>query len=915
MTELDESLMQSLNLVDVFGSRYLGDDEVKEMDRDEASPSPETDEDSASESESENNNQQQEQQDGKGDQGKPQQQQAAPVRRRRRQVSKAATGARVVRRGVGQSKSMDAREAALLARVPHGQSAKDNDGMARKTPLKQRRRDPRAQNGGISKGHPPSEEKEKSRSPAANSKSSHPDDRENPRGEGHTQTGASRKVIRKGAPHDSASGALTDTEAQPRRARSRRPVSPRRPSSPRRTMSPRRTPSRGVVAVDNNKATSRGRQESLDATSPVSLKAAVKPPSIVLQRQPADAIQQGALRIPPYLRQDATQSGKPGLETGKAPSLRRVSEPTERPSLQGTRPPSVRRLTEPTPGTMNAPQDGIAPGKLAAQSTRRGTEPTASSRASTPPLDESLTDAERGLIEDQPPHGQDDASSRESDEEEQQPSAAVLQFDPTQTDNVFLAKQVSNPTSEYHLKNKDGTEKVINIAGMEDPLGEIYQSNQNAVQPMFDFLGDQPDEEQQEHTESAEREAMDEAARLREVLPCDHPQVVPKTLTPSAAAVANSAITSKPEDKPEDKPHPPRRRIVKGGPSGKPKPRPRPQEGDSRGPPQRRGVKATASMPVRPRKTPGSHAEPEGKPHKKMVNDAKNYSQFFKDQNEDEPTEEKANGPRHKPRPRPRPRRTVPATDDAESECDTAPRPLRRVKKKPPQTDRKLKNAVSQRSFNDSFSGSTKGRPAGSTRDLNDSFTSFGSRKSKKSALNDSFAFSDTETLDVRRRDRKDFSKPFPEPATDDEGDSGVATGRALQFNPNFASFAAAVPAPLPISPDKPAESKKSLTDPFENSGRTAVDIDAIDTDAPSSPGAHKSKPKLKSVGLAVSIGRYFRKGRGGNGTDVESSDAENSSVVSGLFAKRARKHHLLLDGSSSSMDDPSINFDLPGTL
>ena len=47
--------------------------------------------------------------------------------------------------------------------------------------------------------------------------------------------------------------------------------------------------------------------------------------------------------------------------------------------------------------------------------------------------------------------------------------AAVLQFNPTQTDNVFMAKQVANPSSDLHMKNKDGTECVFNILGM-DPL-------------------------------------------------------------------------------------------------------------------------------------------------------------------------------------------------------------------------------------------------------------------------------------------------------------------------------------------------------------------------------------------------------------------------------------------------------------
>jgi hypothetical protein len=65
----------------------------------------------------------------------------------------------------------------------------------------------------------------------------------------------------------------------------------------------------------------------------------------------------------------------------------------------------------------------------------------------------------------------------------------VLQFDPTQSNNVYRVQQVSNAGSSYQVKNSDGTCSTVQIAEIVDRKTEGMLTNNES--PIFDFLEDQ----------------------------------------------------------------------------------------------------------------------------------------------------------------------------------------------------------------------------------------------------------------------------------------------------------------------------------------------------------------------------------------------------------------------------------------
>ena len=503
---------------------------------------------------------------------------------------------------------------------------------------------------------------------------------------------------------------------------------------------------------------------------------------------------------------------------------------------------------------------------------------------------------------------------RESDDNENDSShsddgdqSTVIQFDPMQADNVFRAKQVSSTVSGgIHMKNKDGTESVFNVTGMQDPLSGAHSAVTGrafyvAPPPMFDFLGDQPDEEEQEHTESAEREAFDESLRLKEIQ-LHSPEEVPKQPKGPMPKLR--------------KPPPPtgenrRKKVMHKEPSKKLRPRRSSnEERTSRRAPVRRGVRPSKTMSSVHLPRRGSADSEKRSRHKRMVTDSKNYSQFFKESNTTKEAQKmKIPQSSSKPAVRARPRaiqRSISQTtyEASDSEADAATsRPRRIRKRQPSRTERKPRPSQRNPDSKGSF-------PVSDTEQLKNESGPSGIK-------NDCLSFSDTEAFASKRIN---FSADFAANAFPDAGQTDVekSTRRDHDLHTDLFGKGSTLDGSL-------GSSRSFVTGPFKqesvsncslekSSGQLVSEMTATeDTDIPDSP--EKSSRK----GLGSTIGRYFRKGTrsngGGGATDTESSDADNMSVASGgsrLFGKRrAKQHQLLGDESFSSVDD-SVGFAVP---
>jgi hypothetical protein len=81
-----------------------------------------------------------------------------------------------------------------------------------------------------------------------------------------------------------------------------------------------------------------------------------------------------------------------------------------------------------------------------------------------------------------------------TDDSDIEDKGTVMQFDPTQSDNVYRVKQVASEDSTFSVKNKDGTTTSCLIAEFDDPLSTAQLANQNKKDaPMFDLLGSDTD--------------------------------------------------------------------------------------------------------------------------------------------------------------------------------------------------------------------------------------------------------------------------------------------------------------------------------------------------------------------------------------------------------------------------------------
>lgn len=87
--------------------------------------------------------------------------------------------------------------------------------------------------------------------------------------------------------------------------------------------------------------------------------------------------------------------------------------------------------------------------------------------------------------------------SRASSQEEscsKSAAGSVLQFDPTQMDNVYRVKQVTNEDSGF-CHSQNGHSFDVSIASIQDPLSGVHAMQQpgHAKKPMFDLLGNDED--------------------------------------------------------------------------------------------------------------------------------------------------------------------------------------------------------------------------------------------------------------------------------------------------------------------------------------------------------------------------------------------------------------------------------------
>ena len=859
-------LQESLNLGDVFGSRYLGDLAKESLVDANGSKKRETrakaEECSDSESASDA--------DGNDIQSEAATKRSHVQQRRRRVGSGGGTTqrrqsgggpGRPVRRVV---KDAGEGNGAVLAKFsqsspgqmnsPKKENQNDVDHTSRKAPVRQRRRDPRVQNTAIN-------------TPGADTEKEKPNRairRDVPTSDDLLMTPSRkpRNAIKEGAMVVAAAANLT-ADAQSERSRRRR--SSGRATSPRRAASPRKSRQDDCKI---NKDPYKGRATPTDAESESS-RMESKSPDVIVQYQ------QRVLSTPV----DHDGSHFPESHGRRIDDIPQFPESQHRSHAELIH---IMEQHQQSPRSLNEAEDEL--------------------------IEEASRGSQSGAIK--PYYDKDSSDEDEEDEEEElNQSATVLQFDPTQAGGVFMAKQASTEDSDIHMKNKDGSECVFNIAGMADPLGDVFsRQGQPATQPMFDFLGDQPDEEQQEHTESAEREAFEESIKLREILPPSPDPVglsllkvgqkVPPKTRPKSESRPGEPSTSTSHGTLQA----PKKRVVRG--TGKPRTRPpmvsRSQsssEPATRPTPIKRGVKSSKTMSSRHSPRQVNAPETEEKSHKKLVNDSKNYSRFFYDsKSEDKAADAELETTvlRPNPKPRQRVRRSTQKSEDAigysESETEQVPRPRRTRKKPAPGAEGKIKKqqgpppTTRNRKNNDSFALSdTEGRGGKLHR-----------------GKGDAFAFSDTEAMGSKRREFKPDFKAGPFPFAPSVGADPIGSSK-------LNNSASGLFADNPDISDLAKSPVKSFEKP------------PVETTSDNDTDNEKSDRRGKKSHVIGSIGRYFgRKGKsGGSGTEVDQSDTDNASVKSGssrLFgARRVKQQHFsLLSGSVSSMEDTSLDFDLP---
>jgi len=114
----------------------------------------------------------------------------------------------------------------------------------------------------------------------------------------------------------------------------------------------------------------------------------------------------------------------------------------------------------------------------------------------------------------------------ESDTDDDSEADTVLQFDPTQNDNLYRVKQVASENSSLTITNADGTQVDGHISQVFDPVGDAQEilgsSGHHEEEPIFDFLEDN-DLETDKDNGAADAGALDE--RLTE-LPSAKPVVL-----------------------------------------------------------------------------------------------------------------------------------------------------------------------------------------------------------------------------------------------------------------------------------------------------------------------------------------------------------------------------------------------------
>jgi hypothetical protein len=104
----------------------------------------------------------------------------------------------------------------------------------------------------------------------------------------------------------------------------------------------------------------------------------------------------------------------------------------------------------------------------------------------------SLTEAENSWA-DEASRASTYQSGCTEDSDDDSDDNTVLQFDPTQSDNVSRVRQVQKEDSTYNIKNGDGKCITGHITELDDPLSEAHLASQPKQDtPVFDLLGSDP---------------------------------------------------------------------------------------------------------------------------------------------------------------------------------------------------------------------------------------------------------------------------------------------------------------------------------------------------------------------------------------------------------------------------------------
>jgi hypothetical protein len=515
--------------------------------------------------------------------------------------------------------------------------------------------------------------------------------------------------------------------------------------------------------------------------------------------------------------------------------------------------------------------------------------------------------------------GGEGSNNSYDDDDSNSDDGTVLQFDPTQSNNVYRVQQVSNAGSSYQVKNVDGTCSTVQIAEIVDRMADVTAQQQVEESPIFDFLEDQDT-------------CPPQAGVLAPRMPTRRLSTQPPP-SPDRAVAATAQEEEEDDDGELVSQRQPQQRADS---RTQPKTHAGPRTPDQSGPGLRKTEQSNSD-----RQSANTDETQEVTPHNKSVSSSRRRPQPGKSGSE---TSAARKGLHHA------------AMKISPDNGNTAAK----------QNDTAVRQTSSRRIVGDAqnysqfFSStprsphSTKGAGSVYSGAFNDSLTSLGTDAHSVgysvcidgiSVMNPPSLTEDEKDSPVRTRPR--LKKKKKKPQHGPHGTPVVRKPRTFatrdnERSPNSESEFSdarshshrerrmrAREAPFPPVADnggredgRPAMGPKkdaNERDPISHVPQTPVKLLAQPAESgcegeEDTPMTASSKKRLSSVGLATSIGRYFSGGgrsrRSSAGTDVESSGCESegggsvmSSPGSRLFARKKMSQHQLLGDDSSSYE------------